>query len=113
LNSNNRLDFIFLSNLFDLLRFLEGLNYLSLIQINPLENNLRCQGGSGAREVWATFGRPNQTGLAIPGLVAHQPKQGRRPTVATDGTGQDLASQKHETVGGNGQGGCRRQVEAI
>jgi hypothetical protein len=38
LNSNNRVDFIFLSNLFDSLQISEGLNYLNLNQINTGEN---------------------------------------------------------------------------
>jgi hypothetical protein len=37
LNSNNGIEFIFLSNLFVLLQILEGLNYLNLIQTNGLK----------------------------------------------------------------------------
>jgi hypothetical protein len=37
LNSNNEIEFIFLSNLFVLLQISEGLNYLNLIQTNGLK----------------------------------------------------------------------------
>jgi hypothetical protein len=37
LNSNNGIEFIFLSNLFVLLQISEGLNYLNLIQTNGLK----------------------------------------------------------------------------
>jgi hypothetical protein len=61
LNSNNRIEIIFLSNLFDVLQILESLNYLNLIQINLKENN------KGDCSLWATFGWPSQLELAAHG----------------------------------------------
>jgi hypothetical protein len=52
LNSNNGIEFIFLSNLFELLQILEGLNNIFIIQINAKGKRKRqlC--------LWAQTGRP-------------------------------------------------------
>jgi hypothetical protein len=65
LNSNNGIEFIFLSNLFVLLQILEGLNYLNLIQPNGLKKG----------KVHCALGLGPQQGLACSAKVA-QPTWG-------------------------------------